>query len=214
VSLARAIDIESETVDREHGGFTSAYGWLSPSRCLEKMKLFPRLQGRTYESLHELLFQAVSSGDIRGMLYETVVPQAHIKVYLTLYLHCANQTSNKLPSDLALSFDDLCAVFGKSVVDRRERGPDHEESGGWPEDRTVPYEPLRAQAGNHTDAQISAAQAARLLLGASRVSRPRTTASRAKRVVRAFLEYFRTKTQLRPRDQHRAGRQALHLRID
>lgn len=214
MSLAHAIHIESEAEGCGRGGFTSGYRWLSPAQCLENMKVFPGLRGRTDESLHELLFQAVSSGDIRGLLYDAVVPQAHIKVYLTLYLYCANQIANKLPSDLSLSYDDLCAVFGKPVVDKKERGPDVEESGGSPPDRPVTYEKHRRLTENTTDPQISAAQAARLLLSASRVSGARIPASSAKRLVRAFLEYFRPKAQSTLRDQNCAGRRALHLRID
>ncbi len=214
MSLVHALSDEPEAVCRGHGGCASRDRWEAPPKCLEAMKVFPNLQGRTSESLEELLFQAVSRGDIRGKLFDAVVPKPHIKVYLTLYLHCANQIRNKLPSDLALSCDDLCALFDKSVGANQESRPDIKEHSGWPQDRSLADEVHHLQPPSDSPLPpISAANAARLLLSASRVSRAGNAETRARGLIRSFLDYFRPRP--RPRQDPHEGleREPLHLRI-
>lgn len=171
-------------------GRIDPYRWLPPSKCLEAMEVFPRLRGQTRKSLQELLFQAVSRGDIRGMLYEVVVPKAHIGVYLTMYLHCTNQSSNIVPSDLALSYDDLCRLFDRPPIGNQERRRTFEEHSGSPKERTLASERRRIMPDDASVRPIIAAQAARTLLSARSVPSAGNFENWAKRALRRFLEYF------------------------
>ena len=100
------------------------------------MDFFPAIKGQTYEAMQKLLFDAVSRGDVRGMLNDELVPKAHIAVYLSLYARATSeQEPNTLPPDLALNYDDLCAVFDRPAIDNRKRGRPVKEHSGWPEDR-------------------------------------------------------------------------------
>lgn len=170
----------------------SRYRWLRPSKCLETMDFFPAIKGQTYESMQELLFDAVSRGDVRGMLNDELVPKAHIAVYLSLYVRAtAEQEPNTLPPDLALNYDDLCAVFDRPAIDNRKRGRPVKEHSGWPEDRKLAFEMHKMLAGHPDNRQAkSAAEAARILVGEGRVSGAGTPESRAKRLERAFRKYY------------------------
>lgn len=157
------------------------------------MDFFPAIKGKSYEAMQKLLFDAVSRGDVRGMLKDEVVPKAHIGTYLSLYARAtAGQEPNILPPDLALNYDDLCAVFDRSVVDNRRRGrPVKEHSAGWPEDRKLAFDMHKMLAGHPDHRQAkSAAEAARILVQAGKVSGAGTPESRAKRLERAFRKYY------------------------
>lgn len=170
----------------------SRYRWIRPSKCLETMDYFPSLEGRSYEAKQKILYEAVSRGDVRGMLNDVVVPRAHIAVYLDLYSHIAtDQEPNTLPPDLALNYDDLCAVFLRPMVDNRKRGRPIKEHSGWSEDRKLAFEmhKMLADHPRHRRAN-SAAEAARLLVAEGRVSGAGTPESRAKRLERAFRKYY------------------------
>lgn len=170
----------------------SRYRWLRPSKCLETMDYFPAIKDQSYETMQKLLFDAVSRGDVRGMLNDEVVPKAHIGVYLSLYARAtAEQQANTLPPDLALNYDDLCAVFDRPVIDNRKRGRPVKEHSGWPEDRKLAFEMHKMLAGNPSTRQAkSAAEAARILVNEGRVSGAGTQESRAKRLERAFRKYY------------------------
>lgn len=170
----------------------SRYRWLGPSTCLETMDYFPSIKGQSYEGRQKLLFAAVARGDIRGMLNDETVPKAHIGVYLRLYSHAApEQEPNTLPPDLALNYDDLCAVFDRPVIDNRKRGRPVKEHSGWSEDRKLAFEMHKMLAGNPSVQQAkSAAEAARILVAKGRVPGAGTPESRAKRLERAFRKYY------------------------
>ena len=156
------------------------------------MDYFPSMNGHKYETMRQLLFDAVSRGDVRGMLNDEVVPRAHIAVYLSLYSHAATgQEAGVIPPDLALNYDDLCAVFFRPVVDGRKRGRPVKEHNGWPEDRKLAFEMHKMLAGNSTVPRAkSASEAARILVDQGRVSGAGTPESRAKRLERAFRKYY------------------------
>ncbi|MEP2735355.1 MAG: hypothetical protein ABJP34_03575 [Erythrobacter sp.] len=170
----------------------SRYRWLPPSKCLETMDYFPAIKGKSYQALQKLLFDAVASGAVRGMLNEEVVPKAHIGVYLGLYsLNMPEQEESTLPPNLALNYDDLCAVFDRPVIDNRKRGRPVKEHSGWPEDRKLALEMHKMLAGPPDQRQAhSAAEAARVLVNEGRVSGAGTPESRAKRLERAFRKYY------------------------
>lgn len=170
----------------------SRYRWLRPSKCLETMDFFPSVKGQTYEAMQKLLFDAVSRGDVRGMLNDELVPKAHIGVYLNLYARATTkQEPNTLPPDLALNYDDLCAVFDRPATDNRKRGRPVKEHSGWPEDRKLAFEMHKMLAGHPDNRQAkSAAEAARMLVSEGRVSGAGTPESRAKRLERAFRKYY------------------------
>ena len=76
------------------------------------MDYFDAIKGKSYSEMQKLLFDAVSSGDVRGMLNDEIVPKLHIAIYLNLYARAApEQAPNILPPDLSLNYDDVCAVF-------------------------------------------------------------------------------------------------------
>lgn len=170
----------------------SRYRWLRPSKCLETMDHFPAIRGQSYEAMQKLLIDAVSRGDVKGMLNDEVVPKAHIGIYLSLYSRAApEQEPNALPPDLALNYDDLCAVFDRPVIDNRKRGRPVKEHSGWPEDRKLAFEMHKMLAGNpSTRPANSAAEAARILVSEDRVTGAGTPESRAKRLERAFRKYY------------------------
>lgn len=170
----------------------SRYRWLRPSKCLEAMDAFPSLSDRSYEENQKLLFDAVARGDIRGMLNDEIVPKAHIGVYLGLYARATpEQEPNTIAPDLALNYDDLCAVFDRPVVDSRKRGRPRKEHSGWPEDRKLAFEMHKMLAGHPDHRQAtSATAAARLLVDQGRVSGAGTAESRVTRLVRAFRKYY------------------------
>lgn len=170
----------------------SRYRWLRPSKCLETMDYFPASKGQSYEVMQKQLFDAVSRGDVRGLLNDEIVPRAHIAVYLSLYAQLTlGQEPNNLPPDLALNYDDLCAVFDRPVVDGRKRGRPVKEHSGWPEDRRLAFEMHKMLAGDVSVSQAkSAAEAARMLVDAGRIPGAGTDESRAKRLVRAFRKYY------------------------
>lgn len=172
----------------------SRYRWTRPLRCIESMELFPALKGKSLPSLDELLFNAVSRGDIRAMLNDEIVPKVHIGIYLALYARSTpNQEPNTLPPDLQVSLDDMSAVFDRPNIDIRKRGrPTRENSGGWSEDRKLAFEMHKMLAGNPSSFRhaTSAAEAARILVEAGRVLGAGTPENRAKRLVRAFRKYY------------------------
>jgi hypothetical protein len=156
------------------------------------MEYFPALRERTHSVLQTLLFDAVLRGDIRCMLHDEIVPKAHIRTYLSLYARASNeQEQGTLPSDLALSYDDVCAVFDRPVIDNRKRGRPPKEQSGWSEDRKLAFEMHKMLAGHPSmrSAQ-SAAEAARILVSEGRVPGAGTPESRAKRLERAFRRYY------------------------
>jgi len=170
----------------------SRYRWLRPSTCLESMAYFPAIKGQPYDAMQKLLFDAVSRGDVRGMLNDEIVPKAHIGAYLSLYARATpEQESNTLPPDLALNYDDLCAVFDRPVIDSRKRGRPVKEHSGWPEDRKLAFEMHKMLACNPSTRQAkSAAEAARILVAEGKVSGAGTPENRAKRLERAFRKYY------------------------
>lgn len=169
----------------------SRYRWLKPSTCLETMGHFPSLEGREYDEIQKRLFDAVSRGDIRGMLNDEIVPRAHIGVYLALYSHATpDQEEHTLPPNLGLNYDDLCAVFDRPVIDNRKRGRPVKEHSGWPEDRKLAREMHGMLCNPNVPQAKSAAEAARKLVEAGRVSGSGTPESRAKRLERAFRKYY------------------------
>ncbi len=156
------------------------------------MDFFPSVKEQAYEALQKLLFDAVSRGDVRGMLNDEIVPKAHIAVYLSLYAQATTeQEPNTLPPDLSLNYDDLCAVFDRPVIDNRKRGRPVKEHSGWPQDRKLALEMHRMLAGHPDYPQAnSAAEAARMLVSNGKVSGAGTPESRAKRLERAFRKYY------------------------
>src|SRR5829696_195710 len=125
----------------------SRYRWLPPSKCIETMEYFPALKGATYEEMQKRLFDAVSRGDVRGMLREEIVPKAHLAVYLRLYARATtDQESHTLPPNLALNYDDLTQVFDRPTIDNRKRGRPAKEHSGWSEDRRLAAEMHRMMA--------------------------------------------------------------------
>lgn len=156
------------------------------------MDFFPSIKGQPYDVMQRLLFDAVSRGDVKGMLNDEVVPKAHIGVYLSLYARATvEQEPNTLPPDLALNYDDLCAVFDRPVIDNRKRGRPVKEHSGWPEDRKLAFEMHKMLAGNPSTRRAkSAAEAARILVSEGRVSGAGTAESLAKRLERAFRKYY------------------------
>lgn len=187
--------------------------WLTPAECLEIIELFPTRTGRPLESFNEQLFQAVARGDIRGMLRDVIVPKAHIQVYLTLYLHCANLRSNELPSDLTLSYEDVCAVFDPELFHNEERQGAVEQLNSRIGDRVARHESKSALAEEPSVEPISAAEAAGILLGASSISSGTTFAGRARRMVQAFLKHFDSGAQTAAPSRDILADKALHLRI-
>ena len=170
----------------------SRYRWLRPKQCLEEMGFFPSIKGKSYEAMQKLLFNAVARGDVKGMLNDEVVPKVHIAVYLRLYARAMpEQESDTLPPDLALNYDDLCAVFDRPVIDNRKRGRPVKEHSGWSDDRQLVFE-MHKMLAHHPDVEQanSAAEAARILVGEGKVSGAGTPESRAKRLERAFRKYY------------------------
>ena len=156
------------------------------------MDFFPAIKGQNYEAMQKQLFDAVSRGDVRGMLNDEIVPKAHISAYLSLYTRASvEQEPNTLPPDLALNYDDLCAVFDRPTIDNRKRGRPVKEHSGWPEDRKLALKMHKMLAG-HPDFQTakSAAEAARILVREGKVLGAGTPESRAKRLERAFRKYY------------------------
>lgn len=170
----------------------SRYRWLRPSICLETMEFFTAINGQSYEAMQKLLFDAVARGDVKGMLNDEIVPKAHISAYLGLYcLASPEQGPNTLPPDLALNYDDLCAVFDRPTIDNRKRGRPVKEHSGWPEDRKLAFKMHKMLAGHPGHRQAnSATEAARMLVDQGRVSGAGTPENRAKRLVRAFRKYY------------------------
>jgi hypothetical protein len=207
----RYVAVESSARNRKYNHrFMSRLLWLSAPECLESIVKLSGLKGATSERLHELLFEAVCRGEIRAMLNEVVVPKEHIKVLLTLYVYCANQSSNKLPTDLALSFDDICAVFDIKVVDdEKPQLPVR------PEDRTPSGNAHRRPPEDPSVPPISAAEAASIILSASSASTGGAFQDLSGRLVRALLRYFdpRAKLQRQQRTGQYVNSKGLHLNI-
>ncbi|RZP17938.1 MAG: hypothetical protein EVA34_11050 [Erythrobacter sp.] len=172
----------------------SRYRWLPPSKCLETMDFFPSVQEQTYEALEKLLFDAVSRGDVRAMLNDELVPKVHIPVYLSLYARVTDeQGPHTLPPNLALNYDDLCAVFDRPTIDNRKRGRPVKERSGWSEDRRLAFEMHKMLSGPPDNRRAqSAAEAARILVDEGRVSGAGAPENRAKRLERAFRKYYST----------------------
>lgn len=170
----------------------SRYRWLSPKKCIETMEYFPSIEGYSYEEMSKQLFDAVSRGDVKSMLNDEVVPRAHISTYLNLYARASHdQVANTLPPDLALSYDDLCAVFDRPVIDSRKRGRPIKEHSGWSDDRKLALEMHKMLAGNPSLRKAtSAAEAARMLVADGKVSGAGTPENRAKRLERAFRKHY------------------------
>lgn len=170
----------------------SRYRWLPPRKCLETMEFFPAIRDKSYEELRKLLFDAVARGDVRVMLNDEIVPKAHIGVYLLLYARATpEQEPNTLAPDIDLNYDDLCAVFDRPAIDNRKRGRPAKEHSGWSEDRLLAFEMHKMLAG-HPDVRRanSAAEAARILVQEGKVSGAGTPESLAKRLERAFRNYY------------------------
>lgn len=172
----------------------SRYRWLRPMKCLETMAHFPSVSGQSDNEMERLLFEAVSRGDIRGILNDEVVPKAHVGIYLGLYVRASSeQQPHTLPPDLSLNYDDLCAVFDRPVVDARTRGRPRQEHSGWTEDRRLASDMHRMLAGHPSMRQAtSATEAARILVDSGQVKGVGTDESRVKRLVRTFRKYYST----------------------
>jgi hypothetical protein len=170
----------------------SRYRWLRPLKCRETMEFFPSTKDLKIPELEKLLFEAVSRGDIRGMFKDEIVPKVHIGVYLSLYAQAyPDQEPHTLPPDLALNYDDLCAVFDRPVIDGRTRGRPKKEHSGWSEDRHLAAEMHGMLAGRPGLPRAkSAAEAARILVEAGRVSGSGTEESLRKRLERTFRKYY------------------------
>jgi hypothetical protein len=150
----------------------SRYRWNRPLRCTESMHFFPSMKGKSLACIDELLFKAVSCGDIRAMLNDEIVPKAHIGIYLALYARTTpHQELHTLPPDLQINLDDMSAVFDRPNVDNRKRGrPTKENSGGWSEDHKLAFEMHKMLASHDANRPGSATEAARILVKAGRVS--------------------------------------------
>lgn len=170
----------------------SRFRWLGSRKCLETMETFSSLEGQTYEAMEKLLFDAVARGDIRATLNDEIVPKAHIGMYLSLYrLSNPGQEPNTVPPDVALSYDDLCAIFDRPVIDSRKRGRPAKEASGWSSDRLLAYEMHRMIAGDPSVSRAnSAAEAARILVALGRVPGAGSPESLAKRLERTFRKYY------------------------
>jgi hypothetical protein len=170
----------------------SRYRWLRPLKCLETMDHFPAIKDKSYEALQKLLFDAVARGDVRVLLNKEVIPKAHIGGYLSMYARSTpDQEPYSLPPDFDLSYDDLCAVFDRPVIDNRKRGRPPKEHSGWSEDQQLAFEMHKMLAGHpRLPHAKSAAEAARILVEKGRVSGAGTPESRAKRLVRAFRKLY------------------------
>ncbi len=166
----------------------SRYRWISPTKCLETMDFFSHIKSKSYQESEKLLFDAVASGAIKGMLNNEVVPKAHIGIYLSLYSQDkGNPQGNVLPPDLALCYDDLCAVFDRPSIDNRKRGRPKREHSGWTEDRKLAFEMHKMMQKGKAR---SAAHAARIFVEAGLVSGAGTPESRAKRLERTFRKHY------------------------
>ena len=154
------------------------------------MEGLPALLDTDYSLREKLLHQAVARGDIQTMLNGEIVPKAHITIYLELYARASQeQEPHILPPDLSINYDDLCAVFDRANPDDRKRGRPRKESSGWSEDRLLAAEMHKMIAQAYPIAS-SAAQAARLLVQAGRVTGAGTPESKAKRLERVFRTYY------------------------
>ena len=170
----------------------SRYRWLRPSKCLESMDYFPSCKGGDYAGMAKQLFDAVNRGDIRVMLDDELVPKAHISIYLSLYARATpEQETHTLPPDLAINYDDLCAVFDRANSDDRKRGRPRREASGWSADRHLAAEmhKMLAKHPRHPQA-LSAAEAARMLMRDGRVTGAGTEESVVKRLVREFRKHY------------------------
>jgi hypothetical protein len=169
----------------------SRYRWLRPLKCIETMDFLAGTKGSTFAENEKLLFERVSSGDIRAMLNDEIVSKAHIGSFLALYSRAnPDQEPFTIPPDIGLSLDDLYAVFDRPAVDTRKRGRPRKEHNGWPDDRKLAAEMHGMLAGRPgLPLAKSAAEAARMLVDQGRVSGSGTPESRAKRLERAFRKY-------------------------
>lgn len=170
----------------------SRYRWLRFTHCIEAMQQFPALNCKADDELRKLLVDAVSCGSVRSMFNDEIVPKAHIGTYINLYASATPaQDANTLPPDLALSYDDVCAVFDRATIDNRKRGRPAKEHAGWPEDRKLAFEMHKMLAGNpNVRSASSAAEAARMLVRDGRVSGAGTPENRAKRLERTFRKHY------------------------
>ena len=169
----------------------SRYRWLPPSKCLETMDHFPTIKGQSYEAMQKLLHNAVYRGDVKAKLNDVVIPKAHIAVYLNLYARVAiEQEPSTLPPDLALNYDDLCAVFDRPNYDDRKRGRPKQEQQGWTEDQKLAFEMHKMLASAEPNRPKNATQAARLLVEAGRVSGAGAPDNLVKRLVREFRKRY------------------------
>lgn len=166
----------------------SRYRWLKPSKCIEEMEGFSALKGTEYQALQDLLFDAVSRGDVRVLLNDVVVPKAHIGIYLSLFLRSSPEPQlREIPTDLTLSYDDLCAVYDRPMIDNRKRGRPAKEHTVWSEDRQAAYKMHLMLSKGEAN---SAAEAARKIVAMGLVSGGGMPESKAKRLVRAFRKYY------------------------
>jgi hypothetical protein len=170
----------------------SRYRWLRPSKCLESMDYFPSCKGVDYAGMAKQLFDAVSRGDIRAMLDDELVPKAHISIYLSLYARATpEQELHTLPPDLAISYDDLCAVFDRANSDNRKPGRPRREGSGWSVDRRLAADIHKMLAGPpQGDRKLTATGAARILVNEGRVPGAGTDESRIKRLVNEFRKHY------------------------
>lgn len=169
----------------------SRYRWLRPLKCIETMETFEGTKDNTFEENEKLLFARVSNGDIRSMLNDEIVLNAHIAVFLQTYAKAnPDQNAFVLPPDLRISYDDLRKVFDRPVIDSRKPGRPRKENVGWSEDRMLAAEMHRMLAGHPSYPRAkSAADAARILVEQNRVSGAGTDESLVKRLVRTFRKY-------------------------
>jgi hypothetical protein len=154
------------------------------------MPFFLSTKGLPYNELSRRLYEAVKRGDVRSMLNDVIIPKAHIGAYLTLYTYATpDQEPHTLPPNVQLSYDDLCAVFDRPVIDKRKRGRPVKENTSV--DRQLAFEMHMMLAGYPRHQQASsAAEAARILVALGRVPGAGTPQSRAKRLERVFRKYY------------------------
>jgi hypothetical protein len=156
------------------------------------MESFPAFKDQAHEARQKLLFDAVARGDVRVMINDELVPKKHIGIYLSLYARATpEQEPYTIPPDIDVSFDDLCAVFDRPVIDNRKRGRPVKAHSGWSDDRRLALEMHKMLAGNPKSQRASsAAEAARMLVIEGKASGVGTPESIAKRLVRAFRKYY------------------------
>jgi hypothetical protein len=169
----------------------SSYRWITPRSAGESMYYFQNFASKTLEETDEMLWEAVKRGDIRVMINDVIVPREHIAYFLILYREaCSDQPPFTLPPDMAVSYDDMLAVFDRARPDNRKRGRPVKENSGWTEDQKLAFEMHKMLASNNPDKPNSPTAAARSLVLAGQVRGAGTEESKVKRLMREFRKRY------------------------